>query len=228
MDYQNQLEQINGLKWLPWIGSMYAEVPSEKRILIIGESHYHDNTPESIAKHEELGFTREVVEEIAIEQWYYGTKIFGNIHRALFRTDSLNAEEFWNSIAFYNFIQRPMATKSQRPNYDDWVMAWKVFFGMMETLEPAVCLFFSSMAAGTFAEAATELNYQFKGVRVEECIGRCYARTASVFSKSGREVPLLFCRHPSQYFSWSAWNEYLERKIPEQIEWMKVRAGIHA
>ena len=39
------LEKINGLKWLPWIGNQYNFIEVDAKMLIVGESHYHDNTP---------------------------------------------------------------------------------------------------------------------------------------------------------------------------------------
>lgn len=79
--------QIENLKWLPWVGDRFNSLALDNKLLIVGESHYHDNTPDSIEKHNSPTFTREVVEELAIERWYYGTKIFPNLHRALFRNE---------------------------------------------------------------------------------------------------------------------------------------------
>ena len=49
------------------------------------ESHYLDETEESIVKHSDKYFTREIVEELAIDRCYYGTKLFRNLHKALFK-----------------------------------------------------------------------------------------------------------------------------------------------
>lgn len=86
--------QIENLKWLPWVGDRFNSLALDNRMLIVGESHYHDNTPASIEKHNSPTFTREVVEELAIERWYYGTKIFPNLHRRCLETMNLTVPLF--------------------------------------------------------------------------------------------------------------------------------------
>lgn len=114
------LLSIKNLKWPPWIGRDFLNLPLNNRLLIVGESHYHDNTPLTIARHNDITFTRSVIKEFAIDRYYYGTKIFPNLNRALFQNDEFNSAAFWNSASFYNFIQRPMVTNKERPNYTDF------------------------------------------------------------------------------------------------------------
>ena len=38
--FDDQFRSIQGLHWLPWIGKDYLKVPPEKKLLIVGESHY--------------------------------------------------------------------------------------------------------------------------------------------------------------------------------------------
>jgi hypothetical protein len=67
-----KFKDISNLKWLPWVGEHFNSLDINNRLLIVGESHYHDNTPASIEKHNSPDFTRQVVEELAVERWYYG------------------------------------------------------------------------------------------------------------------------------------------------------------
>lgn len=216
-----KLTNIKGLKWLPWIGDQYWNIDPQNRLLTVGESHYHDKTQQSIENHNSPTFTREVIEELAIERWYYGTKIFPNLHRAIFGNDIFNAEGFWNLVSFYNFIQRPMVTNQGRPSYDDFYNGWKVFFEIIKELKPKTCLFIGTTAANSLAHAIQGTEFSTDGVKWDEYISNAYAKTANISDKDNNEIQLIFIRHTSKMFSWSQWNEYLKKTIPTELAWLE-------
>lgn len=214
-----QFSQIENLKWFPWVGSQYNFILPNNKLLIVGESHYHDNTPASIEKHNSPTFTREVIEELAIEREYYNTRIFPNLHRALFRNDGFDSPTFWNLVSFYNFIQRPMETNKGRPSYDDFYNSWFPFFEIVKLLKPRVCLFIGTSSANSLESAVQNTKFSIDGIKYEDYISNAYARTAIMKDKDNNEIQLIFIRHTSQMFSWSKWNEYLQKKIPNELAW---------
>ena len=135
-----KFKRVKNQKWLPFVGDNFMEIPKNRRLLIVGESHYHDNSQKSIDKHNSPDFTRQVVNELAIDRWYWGTKIFPNFHRAMFGNDNFNADLFWNLTTFYNFVQRPMETNKGRPSYDDFYNGWITFFDTLDILKPSFLL----------------------------------------------------------------------------------------
>ncbi|WP_100629749.1 hypothetical protein [Algoriphagus formosus] len=214
------LSSIENLKWLPWIGSDFFNLPFNKRLLIVGESHYHDNTPATIDRHNDKTFTRSVIKEFAIDRCYYGTKIFPNLHRALFQSDEFNSASFWNSVSFYNFIQRPMVTNKERPNYTDFYNSWFPFLETTKLLQPKICLFIGTSAANSLERALEHTGYSTPGVIWEEKINNAYAKTSTIQDTEGKEILLIFIKHTSQRFSWSQWNTYLIKKIPHEMNWL--------
>lgn len=212
-------EQIENLKWLPWIGDRFNSLALDNRLLIVEESHYHDNTPASIEKHNSPTFTRKIVEELAIERWYYGTKIFPNLHRALFRNDEFDSPTFWSLVSFYNFIQRPMDTNKGRPSYDDFYNGWFPFLEIISLLKPKTCLFIGTSAANSLGHALQSTDFYTDGVKWEDYISKAYAKTAVIKDKGGNETQLIFIRHTSQMFSWSKWNDYLQKKMHSELTW---------
>jgi hypothetical protein len=214
-----QFLQINDLKWLPWVGDRFNSLTFENRLLIVGESHYHDNTSASIEKHNSPTFTRKVVEELAIERRYYGTKIFSNLHRALFRNDDFDSPTFWSLVSFYNFIQRPMDSNKGRPSYDDFYNSWFPFLKIIRILKPKTCLFIGTSTANSLAHALQTTDFSTDGVKWEDYISNAYAKTAIIKDKDGDETQLIFIRHTSQMFSWSKWNEYLQKKMQSELTW---------
>lgn len=213
-------KQIDNLKWLPWVGDRFNSLSHVKKLLIVGESHYHDKTPASIEKHNSPAFTREVIEELAIERCYYGTKIFPNLHRALFRNDDFDSSTFWNLVSFYNFIQRPMETNKGRPSYNDFYDSWIPFLEIVKTLKPKNCLFIGTSAADSFTNALQDTEFTSDGVIREDFISNAYAKTAVIRDNDENETKLIFIRHTSQMFSWSKWNEYLQKTIPNELNWL--------
>lgn len=215
----HELLGISGLKWLPWIGERFAALPAEKRLLIVGESHYHDETPASIQKHESPRFTQKVIEEMAIERSYYNTQIFPNLHKALFGNDSFDSHIFWHLIAFYNFIQRPMSTNKGRPKNKDFADSWPLFLQLIEKFQPKTCLFIGTSAANTMEKALASSTYSSTGIRCEQKISNAYAKTATIVNANCNETKLIFIRHTSQMFSWSRWHEYLKNVMSNKLEW---------
>jgi hypothetical protein len=215
----DKFKAIEKLNWLPWVGDRFNSLSLDNRLLIVGESHYHDNTPASIEKHHSPTLTREVIEELAVQRWYYGTKIFPNLHRALFRNDEFDSATFWNLVSFYNFIQRPMDTNKGRPSYGDFYSSWFPFLEIIKLLKPKTCLFIGTSAANSLTQALQNTDFSTEGVNWEDFISNAYAKTAVLKDKDGNETQLIFIRHTSQMFSWNKWNEYLQKKIPDQLTW---------
>lgn len=214
-----KLLEIPELKWLPWIGQKYFDANHENKFLIVGESHYHDNTEDSIRKHNLQSFTRIVIEEIAIQRNYHRTKIFKNFHKALFRNDKFDSRVFWNLVSYYNFIQTPMKTNKSRPNNKDFLNSWSTFFELIKILQPKTCIFIGTSAASTVNRAVEKSDYFTDGLITEERINRAYPKTLKLKSKDGNEIHLIFIRHTSQMFSWNKWNLYLQKKINEELTW---------
>jgi hypothetical protein len=220
-ELDSTLTTINGLTWLPWIGDQYWNVDHENRMFIVGESHYHKNTPNDVESVKSPTFTREVIADSGIDRNYYDIKMFPNFHRAIFGNDIFNAEGFWNLVSFYNFIQRPMATTQGRPSNIDFFNGWKVFFEIVKVLKPKTCLFIGTTAANSLTNAIQGTDFSTDGVKWDEYISNAYAKSATIKDKDNNEIKIIFIRHTSQMFSWSQWNDYLIRTIPNELAWLK-------
>lgn len=221
----NSLDQkfktIQTQKWLPFIGNSYLSLPKNNMLLIVGESHYHNSTEESIKKHNSKDYTKLVIEELAIKRWYWGTKIFQNFHKAMFGNDVFNSETFWNLTSFYNFIQRPMETNKSRPTFNDFFNGWITFFDTIDITKPKTCIFIGTEASNSLRHAISDSNFSLKSLNKDGRISRTYPRRAIILDNENNEIELIFIQHTSQYFSWKKWNEYLNYKIPHQIEWFE-------
>lgn len=223
-NFDENLLTIENLVRLPWVGSNYTEMASaDNNLLILGESHYHDESEKSILNHSRPTFTREVVKELAIERMYWGTRIFPNIHKTLFENDTFDSGIFWNCVSFYNFIQRVMPTRKGRPKKEDYLTGWKVFFSVIDVIKPATVLFVGTTSANYLHEAVLNTGYSLEAFAWEEKIGNAYAKSGIIKSTDGRLTKLIFIRHTSQMYSAPKWNVYLKKVMPETLSELKLR-----
>ena len=118
----------------PWRGCNYGKpndlgLPS--RLLILGESHY--GGPEKYRR----CLTKEVIEEvIAEEQW--NKRYFTGVRKAVLGpSQEVGAKDFWQSVAFYNFIQSLVEKSRKPPARHMWEEAPDRFRKTLNRLEPA-------------------------------------------------------------------------------------------
>lgn len=199
----------------------------QNRLLIVGESHYQDDNENSKKYNQSIYCTRNVIEDIAIKRDLHGTRIFQNVHRALFCTDNPNKidhAKFWSSVAFYNFIQKPMKTNKGRPTYVDYRRDWQVFFALVEVVKPRTCLFIGIGASDSLKDAVNDSQEKFRlvgSVRTIEKVNGVRARRATIEDGNNNQIELIFIRHASQFFSWKKWNGFLLKQMGEQLHWLK-------
>jgi len=224
--FDNDLLNVSGLTWLPWIGKDFKK--NKKRLLIIGESHYSlgDNDEEYQKRFQDATdnktFTRECIYESPIcGDWRNNT--FDNIHRVLLRSNNFDKEFFWEQVVFYNFIPRLMDYRvKERPTWVDFYSSWKTFIELIKILNPTDCVFIGVSASNSFNHAMEELRLNYEPVKWLEGIGTAYARKATL-NLNDNEIKLSFIQHASQMFSWSKWNTFLARENGETLTFLKAK-----
>jgi hypothetical protein len=205
------------IKWKPFIGDKYHYGINGKKILIIGESHYHNGTTKSIEKVNKSNFTNLVVQEMAIKKNYWSTKFFQNLHRTLKGTDDFNGLTFWNKLSFYNFIQRAMNSNKERPKKLDFIKGWDCFFNVLEDLKPSICLFAGTSSAKYFRRAAkNHPNIEIiQSVKMSKLNGT-YPKYYKI-RKGLNEIDLFFIKHPSSFYSWRKWRSLLKKYYNKEM-----------
>lgn len=129
----------------PWIGSAFGRNNNALgglRLMIVGESHYCPNEPHAVGTCTP-GRTRDCVKEGAIDgSWSYFTRILYLIsgRRKSEITANLN-EEFWNSVAFYNFVPVFVAESARkRPRRWMWSASYDPFNLITREIAPEAML----------------------------------------------------------------------------------------
>ena len=122
----------------PWIGSKYyLDNQFGLRVLVLGESHYHDGPVDP-------DFTTGVVKYLAqsVRNSFF-TKIATLLLKKEKGTWLSDAEraDVWEHVAFYNYIQSYVGESSRiRPTEDMWLSAQKPFLAVIKELKQEVVL----------------------------------------------------------------------------------------
>ena len=219
--FEEMMKRPDSLKWFPWIGKEYSK--SECRVLIVGESHYlidDKEHPEMTEKNKEEAkrpdFTRNVIQTTCIDDKKKTQPTFDNLARCLFGDEIMEREkrmEVWKHLAFYNFVQCPMKTNKKRPKPKDMEIGWEVFAELIKILKPTHCIFIGFAAAD---------NYNpYKCKRSKEKVGKYAARLFSAKIDEQNTCQCIAIKHTSQYFSWKSWSDFLQKRYPEMMQYLK-------
>lgn len=131
----------------PWVGKNYQKGLYDKKVLVIGEAHYCES-PEEFERryHGDLDLCRkktsfEIQENLTDES--KSPSEYTKIVKMVLGLDSNKVltseekEEFWNSIAFYNYVQNGSIVCSDNPPTKDmWDLSKKAFYSVVEDLNP--------------------------------------------------------------------------------------------
>ncbi|KOF04356.1 hypothetical protein OB69_02255 [Roseivirga seohaensis subsp. aquiponti] len=200
---------MSNLKWKPFVGKNYQN--SEKKMLLIGESHYIYDTKESQVSANSKEFTQKVVDELAIKQWKTKSPFFQNINKLFLGAES-NTNKFWSEVAFYNFIQRPMRDAiKEKPSKSDFDNAWVTLIDVLVELKPKVCLFLGNSASNRMEKALrNEGRVEHGKLRYISKVGSNWFKKVEL-NIEGDTIQCLFIKHPSAYFSIKKWRDELSK-----------------
>jgi hypothetical protein len=176
----------------PWVGSLYATpLHFKDRTLILGESNY--TTPEK--------FTSSLVIDCVLDDMSthenrdttgfcrFSTKIRRTIWG---RDESLGPIGFWESVAFYNFVQPLVGDRARvRPTDEMWKESAPAFAEVMQSLQPARVLVLGKANWDNLLQC---MPHEEIGPYVAEI------EVASKIFRAG------FINHPSSSSSYSTWH----------------------
>ncbi len=238
IEFDNQFKEIENLRWKPWVGKNY-QASIEYKLLVVGESHYCwknklESSEKIIAEINNIGFTRSIIHQYgACVKNNSKQPIFRNIEKTLFNKKKImtsKQKEFWHSISFYNFIQRPLLSreKKHRPNAKDWSQGWNAFFKVIDIINPDIILFCGVEALSqefAIQEELKESKYIFRKrvVKTKNKIGSTFVRTNGILENNTEKIISVICiDHPSSFFSWNKWHQIIKKQMVEYLKWLDI------
>lgn len=224
-EFDSDIEQIQGLAWLPWVGSDWSTRPKERRLLVVGESHYASGkTDEEFARcfhdyNTNRYSTREVVSESFVDN-DWETPTTRNIPKLLFGDGVVDRSRFWRHAGYYNFVQRAMnGPEHERPEVEDFKSGWSVCFQIIQILQPSICVFIGVTASKYLEYGMLRAGLQMSTLELRGKVNKTHGRRASLDLGAG-QVEMAFVRHAGSYFSWQGWNAYLQTEHPDLMRWL--------
>lgn len=207
------MSQFKNVNFAPFVGENYEKGINGKKILILGESHYwgeeiYENAYEDLKKGEYLDFTDDVISAYIAYQkgerehspWMNSftkfTKEFYN-----WEEGKIDLVAFWQSVAFYNYVQFPITAVRTSPTQEEFQQSEKAFYEVLEKYQPDVIIAWSwrlwgnMPSTGRFGEPSS-VN-KGKGIYYYEV--------------GGKEYPIIAVAHPSApTFCYSAYQDIQE------------------
>jgi hypothetical protein len=230
--FDKAFRKIDELYWLPWVGKDYTNSPQGKRLLIVGESHYVPDGESATDGYSDKGWTRNFISKEGLKQtpFYKGqptNNLVGNLERVIFNKQHPTDEEkfkLWHSSAYFNIIQTLLGDILVRPDHEMKLIGRQVFFKVLEILKPDYCLI-GGVGISNYVSNPDEIHdiagYKTEGIENLGRISRTISRITKLESSSGHKIKLVFVRHPSRYFSWGKWVEFIEQQMGGYTEWLK-------
>lgn len=228
LEILEQIEKKRSIHWTPWIGDRYFEIPPQNKMLIIAESHYlsPSNDEEKTENDLKNKFSRDYIQRMIGGDVQYKfidpNTTFDNFHKVLFGSSDLDFTKFWGSVGFYNFIQRPMASKNHRPTKEDNKHAWTTFAEVFNLLKPSYCLFIGTSSPNHLDKSLTiGDSLKRSAISCPEMINRAYGKIMTIEDDSSHVAKCVFIKHTSKYLSHKTWHEFLNKQIGDQMNWLK-------
>lgn len=177
----------------PWIGRNYET--NGERLLILGESHYG---PPSLPGN----FTKVLTQEYADRLWNH--RFWTNIMQTVRGQTHWNIDraEFWGNVAFYNYVQQPVAeTAGVAPTSEMFESSKEAFFSVLESLKPKTILVLSKRLW---------VNLPPEGRSGQDICSGVVSRGTWIYPYKGAEALAAWIPHPSYGFNWQNWHPWVD------------------
>lgn len=191
------------INFLPWIGEHYYKTGfAGKRILVLGESHYCQNVSDASED-----ITRRVIMDLfdstSEHEAYKNT--YTKFAQALLGRGELSfadKELFWNSVAFYNYVQVPISGPRVAPTRENFRNSEAAFFEVIEMLRPDIIIVWGHRLYNNLP------NGGLQGDDLKAPDGQ-WIETWRYFLSDRKEVKVIPIMHPSSFFSPEFWHKFL-------------------
>ena len=198
---------MNRVRLAPWIGKNYRTTGfAGKRILALGESHYCENASDATED-----ITRKVIADLfdpqSKHEAYMNT--YTKFAKALLGCRALTFEDkerFWNSVAFYNYVQFPMSRPRMVPSRGNFKNSEAAFFEVLEMLSPDIVIVWGHRLYNNLPQGGLQ------GDDLRASDGH-WIETWRYFLSDRKEVKVVPIMHPSSSFSPEYWHQFLSTII---------------
>jgi hypothetical protein len=192
----------------PWVGNQYDKAGSifSKKILVLGDSHYIDEQDyislNNLDEQSDLttGVMLDYLDPNVKENWKSTFTKFMNSFIQDTKHYECSISELWNSVAFYNYLQRPGGTQSRQTQHYDYTQDKdrNAFLEIINDLQPDIIISWGNKVWDAIPEDLGYGNY-----RVNDLHGDC----CCLYPFKDRVIKLIGITHPSTSYKSSHWSK---------------------
>lgn len=217
--FDEQLREVEGLVRLPWVGLNFKSQAC--KTLVLGESVY-DWSPEkpgNLEKISEPGNLRRLHKSKALN-FDNGAAFVRNIEKAIYsKEEPSNSEKayLWDSVVYHNLVSRVLKSIDHRPTFNDYLAGWSVFDRVVSIFGVDQVLVYGLeqkkiKALTKYCNRSDNDLTIVERAKLPQRISRSHPRKI-VLEKNGKQISMLFIRHPSAFFSWAKWAPVIRSSI---------------
>jgi hypothetical protein len=209
--FDESLNKIPNLKWIPWIGRNYTKT----RFLILGESYY-DNKDESDWIHEQDAPRIYINNQGLRSSEFPRSNFLRNTENTVLFQDQTTEDEqdnFWTSVAYFNLVQRLLPSNDDRPTDSDYDLGWQTVLEVAKLINPEIILRLGQGDKG--GRLANYLNHNDTGW--ERNVDDFYTEPRIINLKRPElHLKIIFINHPSgsRGFDYVKWAEIIKDAAP--------------
>jgi hypothetical protein len=210
--YDNQLSTLADLNWLPWIGDNFRN----KKVLLVGESHYDDKEGWLIHK----DATRNFVNNQGLNSHnpdFKNRRFFQQIEKTLLNKETSSFEErntIWRNVTYFNLVQRLLPSSADRPSDEDYDQAWRNFLSVADIIRPDICIKYGYDGIGRLGYLLHNYNTGWTRDDVREFYTTPYCIN---LTKDNYKLRIIFTHHPtgSRGFEFKEWAAHIRKNWPK-------------
>lgn len=194
---------MQNVKFLPWIGNNYSLGILEKRILILGDSHYCANPATEAVPQLTQNIIEDLFDATSLFEPYKNT--YTKFERALSGrkmplSDKQGKRKVWDDVMFYNYVQEAILGPREAPTQKQFKESEPGFFEVINQHKPHKVIAWGSRLYN---------NLPRKGHQLPDLIDST-DKVHEVWAYSldnGHVAEVIKCTHPSAGFTWEYWHE---------------------
>jgi len=189
----------------PWVGEKYDQGIGGRKVLLVAESCYEweDTNGKMTPKRDHM--TTQIQWILTGETMPFYSNIAHTFTRAAAGLSSI--ADFWQRVAFHEFVQRPMTNASERPSSSDWERGQKPFLEVAQKLSPD-CVFILGFELWKWLPELEGYEAEKLFCSEGEELWRCGYRF-----QSERVTPVYRLHHPSRAFSPELWAPCVRKAL---------------